>query len=99
MKFDLLKNPLHFYKDRSEAPQWLIDANEKLIVADAFLIITPEYNSTIPPALSNMLDHFPPSSYAYRPTGIVNYSVGQYSYRHCYLLCRLVFLQTLFTTL
>ena len=77
MKFEVLKQPLHFYRDQTEAPQWLQDAGKVVADADAYLIISPEYNSTIPPALSNMMDHFPPRSYAYKPTGICTYSPGE----------------------
>lgn len=76
MDFPLLRMPLHFMKDRSAAPQWLVDANEEIKEADAFVVVTAEYNCGLPPALSNMMDHFPPSSYRHRPCSIVTYSMG-----------------------
>ncbi|KAL4217900.1 hypothetical protein ACF0H5_022639 [Mactra antiquata] len=78
MKFDMLKKPLHFYKDRSEAPEWLQEANEQIKKADGFLLISCEYNHCIPPALANMLDHFPGSSFSWRPSAIITYSPGIY---------------------
>lgn len=75
----LLKKPLHFYKDRSEAPKVLRDANKLIEEADAFVIISAEYNHSLPPALTNMMDHFPISSYKYIPSGIVSYSMGSYA--------------------
>jgi NAD(P)H-dependent FMN reductase len=42
--------------------------------ADCFLVVTCEYNHTIPPALSSMLGHFGGSNYAFKPSGIVTYS-------------------------
>lgn len=45
--------------------------------ADAFVIVTGEYNHSIPPALSNLLDHFL-EEYFFRPSGIVSYSVGAF---------------------
>ncbi|XP_060571604.1 quinone reductase-like isoform X2 [Ruditapes philippinarum] len=78
MEFDLLKKPLHFYKDRSAAPKMLLDANEEIKNADAFLLISCEYNHCIPPALANMIDHFPGSSFSWRPSGIITYSPGIY---------------------
>lgn len=32
---------------------------EKIFAADAFVIVTPEYNGSYSPALQNLLDHFP----------------------------------------
>lgn len=78
MQFPLLVKPLHFYKDVSQAPKLLRDCNEKIRAADAFLIVSAEYNHSIPPALSNMMDHFPGSSFNWRPAGIVCYSPGIY---------------------
>jgi len=43
--------------------------------ADAFVVISGEYNHSIPPALSNLLDHFL-EEYFWRPSAIVCYSAG-----------------------
>jgi NAD(P)H-dependent FMN reductase len=45
--------------------------------ADAFVIVSAEYNHSIPPALSNLLDHFL-EEYFWRPSAIVCYSQGQF---------------------
>ncbi len=45
--------------------------------ADAFLIVTAEYNHGVPPALSNTLDHFL-EEYFWRPSAICCYSAGQF---------------------
>jgi NAD(P)H-dependent FMN reductase len=45
--------------------------------ADAFVIITGEYNHSIPPALTNLLDHFL-EEYFFRPSAIVCYSSGSF---------------------
>ncbi len=74
----LLRKALHFYKDRSEAPKVLQDTNKLIEDADCFVIITAEYNNSMPPALTNLMDHFPIASYKYRPSGIVSYSMGSY---------------------
>jgi len=42
--------------------------------ADAFVLVSAEYNHSIPPGLSNMLDHFGGSVYAFKPSGLVTYS-------------------------
>ena len=43
--------------------------------ADAFVVVSGEYNHSIPPALSNLLDHFL-EEYFFRPSAIVCYSAG-----------------------
>jgi len=68
--------PLHYYRDRAEAPNWLREADRKLSEADAVVVLSAEYNRCIPPALSNLLDHFPGSSFSYKPSAIVCYSMG-----------------------
>ena len=45
--------------------------------ADAFIIVSGEYNHSIPPALSNLLDHFL-EEYFWRPSAIVCYSAGAF---------------------
>ncbi|CAG7820548.1 unnamed protein product [Allacma fusca] len=78
MPFEILKCPLHFYPDILEAPDWLVEANEKIRDAECFLVVSAEYNATIPPALSNMLDHFNMTSYRHKPLGLVTYSMGHF---------------------
>lgn len=43
--------------------------------ADGYLIVSAEYNHSIPPALSNLLDHFL-DEYFFRPSAIACYSPG-----------------------
>jgi len=45
--------------------------------ADGFVIVSAEYNNSIPPGLSNTLDHFL-EEYFWRPSAIVCYSGGRY---------------------
>lgn len=42
----------------------------------------------MPPALTNMMDHFPISSYKYRPSGIVCYSAGSFGGVRAAVQCR-----------
>ena len=58
------------------------DPNEKIkelhnifSKSDGFIIITAEYNHSIPPALSNMLDHFG-DEFKQKSCGIISYSEG-----------------------
>ena len=62
-EYDLpvLKQPLHFYSDPTEAPEILRKLNEIVSGADAYLILTAEYNRSLPPPLTNLMDHLPPT--------------------------------------
>lgn len=51
---------------------------EKVIgPADAYVVVSGEYNHTIPPALANLMDHFL-EEYFRKPSGIVCYSAGAF---------------------
>ncbi|XP_068218193.1 FMN-dependent NADPH-azoreductase-like [Palaemon carinicauda] len=70
--------PMHFYRDQNDVPEWMIETNNKIVNANAYVIVTPEYNCGLPPALTSVLDNFPPASYRHKPCGIVCYSMGSF---------------------
>jgi NAD(P)H-dependent FMN reductase len=67
------------YKEypRGTAPAPLEALAELYRGADAFVIVSGEYNHGIPPALKNLLDHFL-EEYFFRPSAIVCYSAGAF---------------------
>ena len=67
------------YKEypKGSAPEKLEQLATLYRSADAFVIVSAEYNHSIPPALSNLLDHFL-EEYFWRPSGIVCYSAGAF---------------------
>ena len=67
------------YKEypRGEAPPGLEALAETYRQADAVAVVSGEYNHGIPPALSNLLDHFL-EEYFFRPSAIICYSAGAY---------------------
>ncbi|CAO4166908.1 NADPH-dependent FMN reductase [Methylorubrum populi] len=67
------------YKEypKGEAPEPLERLASLFRGADAFVVVSAEYNHSIPPALSNTLDHFL-EEYFWRPSAICCYSAGQY---------------------
>ena len=76
-----LKLPLldRMYKEYAEgtAPPDLERLAALYRAADAFIVVSGEYNHSIPPALSNLLDHFL-EEYFFRPSAIVCYSAGSF---------------------
>ena len=77
----VLRLPLldRMYKeyDKGTAPAPLEELATLYRAADAFVVVSGEYNHSIPPALSNLLDHFL-EEYFWRPSAIVCYSTGAF---------------------
>ncbi|HEV8284359.1 MAG TPA: NAD(P)H-dependent oxidoreductase [Chitinophagaceae bacterium] len=48
---------------------------KRIFAADAFILVSPEYNGSYSPAMKNLLDHFPKQHH--KPFGIVTASPGQ----------------------
>ncbi|MBU2871702.1 NAD(P)H-dependent oxidoreductase [Colwellia sp. E2M01] len=61
-----------------KAPEALNTLADKIASADGFVMISPEYNHSMSPALANLLNHFGSSLFAYKPSAIVTYSAGQW---------------------
>ena len=59
------------------APAAMTALSEALVRADGFVVVSGEYNHSIPSALKNLLDHFQ-SEYLYKPSAIVTYSAGPF---------------------
>jgi NAD(P)H-dependent FMN reductase len=67
------------YKEyaKGEAPDTLERLAALYRAADAFVVVSGEYNHSVPPALSNLLDYFL-EEYFWRPSAIVCYSAGAF---------------------
>jgi NAD(P)H-dependent FMN reductase len=61
----------------AQAPAELERLAGVIRAADAYVIVSGEYNHSIPPALSNLLDHFL-EEYFFKPSAIVCYSAGPF---------------------
>lgn len=68
----------HFAYPKSRAPKALDELAENIASADGFIMVSPEYNHSMSPALANLLNHFGSSLFAYKPSAIVTYSAGQW---------------------
>ena len=60
-----------------QAPETLERLAAIIKAADAYVVVSAEYNHSIPPALSNLLDHFL-EEYRFKPSAIACYSPGPF---------------------
>ncbi|MFN6465142.1 MAG: NADPH-dependent FMN reductase [Nostoc sp. DedVER02] len=61
--------------DLGQAPAKMEELAEHIRTADGFVVVAGEYNHSIQPGLSNLMDHYL-EEYFFRPAGIVSYSTG-----------------------
>jgi len=80
---DPLETPLplldRMYKEypKGQAPETLERLAGQIRASDGIVVVSAEYNHSIPPALSNLLDHFL-EEYFWRPSAIACYSAGPF---------------------
>jgi NAD(P)H-dependent FMN reductase len=60
-----------------EAPESMQKLAQLLNNSDGFLLVSGEYNHSIPPAMKNLLDHYQPE-YFFKPSAIASYSAGRF---------------------
>ena len=67
------------YKEyaKGAAPEPLEQLARIVIAAEAYVVVTGEYNHNVPPGLANLLDHFL-EEYFWKPSAIVSYSAGSF---------------------
>lgn len=75
-RLPLLDKMYKEYKS-GEAPEVLQRMAAVIIPADAYIVVSGEYNHTVPPALTNLMDHFL-EEYFWKPSAIVCYSAGSF---------------------
>ncbi|WOK37597.1 NAD(P)H-dependent oxidoreductase [Sphingomonas sp. C3-2] len=68
----------HFAYAKSAAPEALDALAAKIEAADGYVMVSPEYNHSMSPALAHLLNHFGSSLFSYKPSAIVTYSAGQW---------------------
>ncbi len=67
----------YFEYEKGKAPETLEKLARIFAEADAFVLVTGEYNHGIPPAMKNTLDHFY-GEYRRKPSAIASYSMGPF---------------------
>jgi len=78
---DLVLEPIfkpHFAYVQGKAPAQLQSLADKIKAADGYVMVSPEYNHSMSPALAHLLNHFGSSLFSYKPSAIVTYSAGQW---------------------
>jgi len=61
--------------EKGQAPAKMEELADHIRTADGFVVVAGEYNHSIQPGLSNLMDHYL-EEYFFRPAGIVSYSTG-----------------------
>lgn len=69
-----LPNVDKVWTSKDDAPAEFRELAERMFAADAYIIVTPEYNGSYSPAMQNMFDHFPKRHH--KPFGLVTASPG-----------------------
>lgn len=68
----------HFAFAGGKAPKPLDELAARIGAADGYVMISPEYNHSLSPALADLLNHYGSSLFSYKPSVIVTYSAGQW---------------------
>ena len=62
------------YSSVDNTPEHYKPLAQRMFAADAFIVVTPEYNGSYTPAMKNLFDHFPKQ--LHKPFGIVTGAPG-----------------------
>lgn len=68
----------HFAYRANQAPNQFNNLADKIKKANGYLMISPEYNHSMSPALADLLNHFGSSLFSFKPSAIITYSAGQW---------------------
>ena len=68
----------HFAYARSRVPDKLDTLAKQIRAADGYVMVSPEYNHSMSPALCHLLNHFGSSLFSFKPSAIATYSAGQW---------------------
>lgn len=73
-----LLNKMFIEYSTGEAPEVLQWAHDALSSSDGFILVSGEYNHSIPPTFKNVIDHYQ-KEYHYKPSALVTYSAGPFA--------------------
>jgi NAD(P)H-dependent FMN reductase len=78
------------YKEMANPSEKLRDLRNKVMDAEGYLSVTPEYNHSTSAAMKNTLDYFL-EEYYFKPSAIVSYSAGGFGGVNAAQHLRLIF--------
>ena len=64
------------WQSAADAPAELVQVAARMFAAEAFIVVSPEYNGSYSPALKNLFDHFPKQNR--KPFGLATSSDGAF---------------------
>lgn len=85
--FPVFEERLRFLKT---PPQNALDFKEKIVKADAIIVVSPEYNGSFPAALKNAVDLLK-DEWFHKPLGLVTVSAGVFGGLKCQIALQLMF--------
>ncbi len=79
MHYDFgILNLMYKEYEKDRAPQKMEELATHIRTADGFVVVAGEYNHSMQPGLSNLMDHYL-EEYYFRPAAIVSYSAGDFA--------------------
>lgn len=69
----------HFAYAQTSMPVDLDSLAMRIRDSDGYVMVSPEYNHSMSPALADLLNHFGSSLFSFKPSAIVTYSAGQWA--------------------
>ena len=67
-----------FAYNQTSKPHLLGHLEQLINEADAYVMVSPEYNHSMSPAIADLLNQFPSSAFSFKPSLIATYSSGQW---------------------
>ena len=78
---DLVELPLETFSPDAyaEKPEAVVEFTERIVKSSGLVLVTPEYNGSMPGALKLFIDHLPfPESFENRPICYIGLAAGQF---------------------
>ncbi|OQR91319.1 NADPH-dependent FMN reductase [Achlya hypogyna] len=77
LNIPLLVNRYDSLTDAEKTPE-LQELHAKIAESDAYIVVSPEYNHSYSPIITNVMDYFYHNEYYFKSAGIVTYSMGAF---------------------
>jgi NAD(P)H-dependent FMN reductase len=66
----------HYWRKPQEQDPVHITMSQRIAAADVYILVFPEYNHSLPPALTGFMDHF--NKWGFKPCALASYSGGPF---------------------